>query len=355
MDEGAMRDVASHALKRSMRGALTATAVATAVTVSSAPAMADPDLPDNRSDAVEQLQELSRKAEKLTEKYKRAKDDHEARLADLEKAKKRAAEAEKTLQQAHTKEERFRGKVDELTKSVYQGSRMNQISALLSSESPDAFLDRASILDELARDKQNAVSELSEATQQAESAKKSAQQAKEQAAKAEADAKKLQDEIAEKKAAMEDRIAEVEEQLAELTAEEEQSYTGGGETNYEYAGGAGSASGAVQAALGKQGSPYVYGADGPSQFDCSGLMYWAYAQAGVDLPRSSSAQAQVGQPISASQLQPGDLIFYYSPVSHVSMYVGNGKAVHAPTSGQVVKVVPYGDIAPINRMRRVVG
>ncbi|SDP52968.1 NlpC/P60 family protein [Actinopolyspora xinjiangensis] len=350
-----MRDVASHGLKRSMRGALTATAVATAVTVSSAPAIADPDLPDNRSDAVEQLQELSRKAEKLTEKYKRAKDDHEARLADLEKAKEEAARAEKAVEQAHTKEERFRGKVDELTRSVYQGSRMNQLSALLSSESPDAFLDRASILDELARDKQNAVSEFSEATQRAEEARKRAEEARKRAAQAEADAKKIQDEIAEKKAAMEDRIAEVEEKLEELTAEQEQAYQGGGETDYEYAGGAGSASGAVQAALSKQGSPYVYGAEGPSQFDCSGLMYWAYAQTGVDLPRSSSAQAQVGQPISASQLRPGDLIFYYSPVSHVSMYVGNGKAVHAPTSGQVVKVVPYDDIAPINRMRRVVG
>ncbi|PRW65000.1 C40 family peptidase [Actinopolyspora mortivallis] len=338
-----------------MRGALTATAVATAVTVSSAPALADPELPDNRSDAVEQLQKLSRQAEKLTEKYKRAKDDHDARLEELEKAKAAEQEAIKAAEQARAQEERFRGQVDELTSAVYRGSRMNQLSALLASESPDSFLDRASIMDELARDNQQAVSTLAEATEKAEEAEKQAQQARERAAKAEQEAAKLQEEIAAKKAEMEQQVSAVREHIEELDQQQRESLSGGGQTDYEYAGGAGAASGAVQAALSKQGSPYVYGADGPSNFDCSGLMYWAYAQAGVDLPRSSSAQAQVGRPVSASELRPGDLIFYYSPVSHVSMYVGNGKAVHAPTTGQVVKVVPYDDIAPINRMRRVAG
>ncbi|NYH76727.1 cell wall-associated NlpC family hydrolase [Actinopolyspora biskrensis] len=350
-----MREVASHGLKRSMRGALTATAVATAVTVSSAPALADPDLPDDKSEAVEQLQKLSRQAEQLTEKYKRAKDDHEARMSELDEAKAAEAEAKKAADRARAEEEKFRGQVDELTSSVYRGSRMNQLSALMASESPDSFLDRASIMDELARDNQQAVSAVSSATEKAEAAERKAREARERAAEAEQEAARLQEEISEKKSKMEERVSEVEEHIEELSQEEQESLSGGGQTDYDYAGGSGSAAGAVQAALSKQGSPYVYGADGPSQFDCSGLMYWAYAQAGVDLPRSSSAQAQVGKPISASQLKPGDLIFYYSPVSHVSMYVGNGKAVHAPTSGQVVKVVPYDQIASVNRMRRVVG
>lgn len=354
-DEGAVRDVASHGLKRSMRGALTATAVATAVTVSSAPALADPEPPDTASEAVQQLRDLSHKAEKLTEKYKRAQDDHEARLADLERAKKAASQAERLADEARAEEEKFRAKVDRLTSSAYQGARLNNLSALLVSESPKTFLDRAATIDELAQDNQEAISALAAATRKAEEQEQRAQHERERAARAEADAARIKDEIARKKEAMEEQVAEVRDQLDELTQSERESVSGGGSTDYEFQGGSGAAAAAVQSALGKQGSPYVYGADGPNRFDCSGLMYWAYNQAGVSIPRSSSAQANTGKPVSASELKPGDLIFYYSPVSHVSMYVGNGNAVHAPTSGSVVKVVPYDDIAPINRMRRVAG
>ena len=86
---------------------------------------------------------------------------------------------------------------------------------------------------------------------------------------------------------------------------------------------------AVQYALAQVGDAYVYGATGPSAFDCSGLTMMAWAQAGVGLPHSSSAQMGSGTPVSQSQLQPGDLVFYYSPVSHVGIYIGNGQIVHA--------------------------
>ncbi len=349
--------MASHRLKRSMRGALTATAIAAAVTVSSAPAIADPQLPDSASEAVEQLAQLKHEAEALTEKFHRANDDHEARVEDLEKAKAAAARAEQVADQARAEEHRFRGKVDRLTASAYQGARLNKLSALLVSESPEAFLDRASTLDALAQDNQEAISALAAATDQAEAAERRADAARAKAAKAAADAARLKEEIEQKKAAMEAQIAKVRERLDELTQEERETLTGSGtgQTDYEFQGGAGAAASAVQAALSKQGSPYAWGAEGPSRFDCSGLMYWAYEQVGVDIPRSSSAQSQTGKPVSAGELQPGDLIFYYSPVSHVAMYVGNGKAVHAPTSGSVVKVVPYESIAPVNGMRRVAG
>lgn len=338
-----------------MRGALTATAVAAAVTVSSAPAIADPQLPDNASEAVKQLGDLSHEAEKLTEKYHRAQDDHDARLAELERAEAAAAQAEQVADQARAEEEKYRAKVDQLTSSAYRGARLNKLSALLVSESPGGYLDRAATLEALAEDNSEAIRSLAAATDQAEAAEQRADKARAQAAKAEADAKRIQEQIGEKKAAMEAQITKVRGQLEELTAEERETVSGGGNTDYQFQGGSGAAAAAVQAALGKQGSPYVYGADGPSKFDCSGLMYWAYNQAGVSIPRSSSAQSQTGKSISAGQLKPGDLIFYYSPVSHVSMYVGNGKAVHAPTTGSVVKVVDYQSIAPVNGMRRVAG
>ncbi|MCA1224472.1 NlpC/P60 family protein [Saccharopolyspora sp. 6M] len=350
-----MRDVASHRLKRTMRGALAASAVAAAVSMTSAPAIADPQLPDNASDAAKQVRELSHQAEVVTEDYKKAEDDHAAKKAELDRSTAEADQAEQVAAQARVEEERFRGQVDQLTTASYQGARLNKLSALLVSESPNDFLDRASALDVLAKDNNDAIKRLSAAVHQAEDATKRAQDARNQAAQAEADAARIQDEIGRKKADMDAQIAKVKERYAELTEDEQSSLTGGGETDYEFAGGSGSAAAAVTAALSKQGSSYVYGAKGPSTFDCSGLMQWAYKQAGVSIGGSTKSQVTEGKSISASQLQPGDLIFYYSPVSHVAMYVGNGKAVHAPTEGDVVKVAKYDSIAPVNSIRRVAG
>ena len=81
--------------------------------------------------------------------------------------------------------------------------------------------------------------------------------------------------------------------------------------------------------MSKVGGPYVYGGTGPTGFDCSGLTGAAWRAAGVSLPRTSQAQYSVGVPVSMSQLQPGDLVFYYSGITHVGMYIGNGKIVHA--------------------------
>ena len=84
------------------------------------------------------------------------------------------------------------------------------------------------------------------------------------------------------------------------------------------------------------GSPYVYGANGPSAFDCSGLTSWAYQQAGVSIPRTSQAQASAGTPVSLDALQPGDIIVYYSGASHVGIYAGNGTIIDALNSGTPV-------------------
>jgi cell wall-associated NlpC family hydrolase len=97
----------------------------------------------------------------------------------------------------------------------------------------------------------------------------------------------------------------------------------------------GGAGAAVAYAMAQVGDAYSYGSSGPDAFDCSGLTSMAWAQAGVSLPRTSGSQMGAGTPVSASSLQPGDLVFYYSPVSHVGIYVGNGQLVHAanPSTG----------------------
>ena len=103
---------------------------------------------------------------------------------------------------------------------------------------------------------------------------------------------------------------------------------------------------ALRAAESRRGLPYVWGAAGPSSFDCSGLVQWAFAQAGVSMPRVAADQARTGPAVPVSQLQPGDLLFYHTDptdpgyISHVAIYLGNGWMIQAPQPGMDVQVVP---------------
>jgi cell wall-associated NlpC family hydrolase len=97
---------------------------------------------------------------------------------------------------------------------------------------------------------------------------------------------------------------------------------------------------ALRWALTKRGDPYVWGGAGPSVFDCSGLVMWAYAQVGISLPHFTGAQWNSGVHVSRSQLQPGDLVFFFPDISHVGLYVGNGLMLDAPTFGQPVQIQP---------------
>ena len=95
-------------------------------------------------------------------------------------------------------------------------------------------------------------------------------------------------------------------------------------------------------ALSKVGAPYRWGATGPNAFDCSGLVSWAYQSSGVSLPRTSRAMSRVGTPVAKADLRPGDLVFFYRPVSHVGIYIGNGKIVHASSRKNPVKISDMG-------------
>ncbi|OYD70600.1 C40 family peptidase [Rhodococcus sp. OK302] len=107
---------------------------------------------------------------------------------------------------------------------------------------------------------------------------------------------------------------------------------------------------ALSAAESKIGSPYVWGATGPNSFDCSGLTQWAYAQAGVSIPRTTYDQEASGIAVSKADLRPGDLVLYYGG-DHIGIYAGNGQVVHAPTSGQSVTRAPL-DSMPFHMARR---
>src|SRR5690606_9319117 len=112
------------------------------------------------------------------------------------------------------------------------------------------------------------------------------------------------------------------------------------------------AAAALAAARSALGRPYVWGANGPSGFDCSGLTQWAYQQAGVSLPRTSPGQRYAGRQIPLSQARPGDLVIYRSDAGHGGMYAGNGQVIHAPYPGAPVRYDPVG-MMPVSSVTRV--
>ncbi|MHB1740381.1 MAG: C40 family peptidase [Actinomycetes bacterium] len=106
-------------------------------------------------------------------------------------------------------------------------------------------------------------------------------------------------------------------------------------------GGSGNASAiALRVAYAQLGKPYVWGASGPGAFDCSGLTMYAFAAAGIYLPHFAASQAGYGRPVAYNNLRPGDLVFFYSPISHVGIYVGNGMMISALNPGSGVTISP---------------
>ena len=151
----------------------------------------------------------------------------------------------------------------------------------------------------------------------------------------------LEKTLASEKRTADSKLAQAKSLLAKLEAEEREailSRSGSGRApDMGSISASGRAAVAIKYALAQVGDSYVYGAAGPNAFDCSGLTMMAWGQAGVGLPHSSRAQAS-GTHVARSDLKPGDLVFYYSPISHVGIYLGNGLIVHAANPGAGVKV-----------------
>lgn len=345
----------SHRLSRVARGVVAGVLVAAAaLSVTAAPAVADPapaPAPDPAKTAAE-VRELSHQAEVITEQWHLATDRLLARRADADRARSDAAAATATADQARSAQRAFRAQVDLLTSATFEGVRISSLTAMLISDSPQQFVEQMSALDVLAVSNREAMDKLSAAVAQTEQAELATTDAETRAAVAELDAERIAGDVAKARSEMGRQIDLVQARLGQLTADEFARYASEGVTDFPLdIAGDGVGVMALRAALTRQGAPYIWGAEGPSTFDCSGLMMWAYRQAGVQLPRGSWDQAKVGTAVF-SGLRAGDLIALYSPVSHIGMYVGNGLYLHAPQSGDVVKVarVPWHVVTAIRRI-----
>ena len=312
-----------------------------AVTVLAVPAGADPTpTPSTSTSAAPtiasvtaQLTELARQNEALAEKFNAA-------TIDLTAKQKAAAAAKTAATKAQADYTAALKRYGATIVAQYQNGQLSRAGALLTSSSTQDYLDTVSDLATVSRHDSAVVDQLTVTKQQA---------ADTQAAsvKAVATATSVRDALAAQKKTIETQTAKYKALLTSLTPVQQVAYQGRDTAPASVApasmsvhAGSQAAQIAIDFALAQRGKPYVYAAAGPNAYDCSGLTMAAYAAAGVSLPHQSAEQYNYGTHVSLDAMQPGDLVFFYSPISHVAIYLGNGLIVHAPTSGDVVKVSP---------------
>jgi len=322
-----------HGRKRFITALTGFVAVLSVSLVPTSPSNAEPDIDDVQA----RVDKLYHQAEQASERYNDARLD----LTELEKDLV-ALKADVAVQQA--KVDKIQGAVDEAIAAQYEGQGLSATGQLVLSDDPGEFLTELTTLDSF--------NDL-----QAQTVKSYAIEAKALKIRREAVADRAKElaatkkTLAKEKATADSKLDEAKQLLGKLKDAERAEFLAAASrgssmrlpTNVPVSG---RAAAAVNYALAQVGDSYVYGAAGPNAFDCSGLTMMAWAQAGVGLPHSSGAQQGSGTPVSSSSLQPGDLVFYYSPVSHVGIYIGGGRIVHAanPSTGVAVSGVfsmPY--------------
>ena len=289
----------------------------------------------------DQVDELYHKAEQASERYNAATDE-------LAQVKRRLAKAEATAESQQKNVNELTADVAGFAAASYRAGSIDPTLNALIADDPAEFLAKASVIDAYATQQADQFAAVATEQRRLEQSRLLADEELNRLNAVEAD-------LADQQRTIDAHLAKAEELLATLEAEErakldaervarereaasERASRGGSDIPDVPASGKGQV--ALNFALAQLGDPYSYGAEGPDAWDCSGLTMVAWAQAGVSLPRSSSAQIGVGTRVSYSQLQPGDLVFFYSPISHVGIYAGGGQVVHATHPGDVVSLDP---------------
>jgi len=289
-----------------------------------------------------QIDKLNNQIDVANENYLEASSKHAVLLSQKRAAARRENKAKKRIRvlQKH---------LGTRASDMYRTGPLGFLDVLLGARDFDELSTTWDILKDLNKDDGKAIGEMKVAKAEAEAARKEFT-TKERAAAKQVGIMKAQ--TASYKSAKADRasklrgieseikaIEDAQEAAARAAAARAASYGGGGGGGGNWPNPTIPAHGTVvQYARSRLGLPYVWAASGPRSFDCSGLMLWCYRQIGISLPHSSRAQINVGQRVSRSNLEPGDLVFFGSPIHHVGMYIGGGQMIHAPSSGDVVKV-----------------
>ncbi|MFG2313742.1 C40 family peptidase [Streptomyces tendae] len=294
------------------------------------------------------VDKLYQEAEVATEKYNGAKEKADAAERRLEELRDAAARKEDRLNSA-------REALGSVAAAQYRSGGLDPALQLALSSDPDRYLDGAAFAERAGSRQQAAVGRVRKELREIERLRGAARVEVSSLKSRRAELKRHRETVTGK-------LAAARRLLSRLTAEERadagdrasRSAPGPRESLSASAQAPNSrAAAAVAYAYQKLGSPYVWGATGPNAFDCSGLTQAAYRAAGVSLPRTTYAQIDAGRRVPRSELLPGDLVFFYSGISHVGIYVGKGQMIHAPNPSAPVRVAPV-DEMPFAGATRVV-
>lgn len=306
-----------------MLRALVPALVALAVAGTATAAAAEP----SASELTQQITKASGNLEKVVESYNKLREEIKATRTAESAVAARLAPLQKSMSDAETK-------IGELAVVAYKTGELGAASALLDGGS-DSFLSRLVALDRLAQDRKAEVDTFvtTRDSLTAEHARLDAARLKQEAQAKEMAARKKQ----------------IEADLDKLYEMREEAYGSATSSGSSYSGKIPSVSGkagiAVRYAYNAIGTPYVWAADGPNGYDCSGLTLAAWRAAGKSLPHNAAMQWDKVAHIGRGSLQPGDLVFY-SGLGHVALYVGSGKVIHAPTFGESVKLASVDMMSP---------
>ncbi|OBG41366.1 peptidoglycan hydrolase RipC [Mycolicibacter heraklionensis] len=341
---------------------------------------------DPADDALAKLSELSRQAEQTTEAMHTAQLNLDEKLAAQQAADNAHAADQAALDSARDQLTTYRAAVNRFAATTYMGGRVGGADAILTAESPQQLIDKLGVQRVVAGDLSVQLDRFRAASERADQAEQASAKSADDARTAAEQAAAVRAELQARQSRLQLQISVVKSQYYALTPQQRTAMAGPGAGPEAVPGepgpdgvpqapgfpgfpmpgsdapppmdvavgasGGGAAATAVQAALTQVGTPYVWGGAAPGGFDCSGLVMWAFHQAGINLPHSSQAQANGGQAVSLSDLQPGDVLTFYSDASHSGIYVGDGMMIHSSTYGQPVRVVPMNSSGPIHNARR---
>ena len=322
-------------MARPFGAALSGLALAAVVgVIPSTPAQAEPNIDDVKA----RVDTLYHQAEQASERYNNAKIELQELRHDMASLKADQARQDNRL-----------GAVQKQVKDSivrqYEGESLSAVGQVVVSNDPKSFLSQLSTMSAF-NDMQSQL--FSDYSTQLKALDIRREATEKRAAEVAATQKKL----AAEKATIDKKFSEAKALLGRLEAQQREALASRSTTvRTPPVAASGNAAAAVQFAMAQVGDAYVYGAAGPDAWDCSGLTMMAWAQAGVALPHSSSAQYNSGPHIAESDLQPGDLVFYYSPISHVGMYIGNGMIVNAENPSVGVKVTSLHSMPYVGAVR----